>query len=498
MTFLLERPLVRYIEFQISTGNSDEIKKGLQRICQAYRRGLYIGDESQRTALERLINGVLQTHSYDSKIRRWALNSLALLGRKETSLDSIWGAIRRHGDDPQTLASAVAALFKFDDTAQRQLVETEGMDPLLVALSALQQAPVNKVDLSDIRVNVERSEPNILELGLILVGTGKAPRNLFHPRYENGEIVRELGRHHDATVSQYSVWAITENKALNLSNLGIPMNDIESQRPNVRAWMHRLIAISANASQPYLDYIRAGIEDDAVEVREGVAAGLRDTFFSDLEKIGIEWYISETEEAVRFCVLDHIVRQAHYSEAYQSFSLEVYGRAQANSKERARMEAMAAGTPIYSKLVRTKIEGQSDLFEVNGLGGTVGGGTTVNIAGDLIIGDRVGIIKGNASGNQFTNVEIGKTGGQKLGEEQLREIVSHFKRALAAVDELDMQHEAKAHLKEAIEEAVEDPTPGRIRRALGSVVEVADRVGGVTGPVQTLMDIVELVKPALT
>lgn len=485
MPVFLEKPFVDFIHFQIATGNPEEIKNGLQRICHAYRSGYRIKDEPDRTGLERLINGVLRTHSDEPKVRRWSLNAIALLGRKETCLESVEDILQKYEHDPETMASAIAAVFKFIPSAQERLIKKMGIDPDLVVLSALQQTPVQEIDLSNTRINIERASPEILKLGLILVGVGKAPQHIFHPRHENGEIVRVLGGHHDEIVSQYSVWAISENSALGLNNLGISIKNIENQKQNVRAWMHRLIAMNADATNPYIEYILLGIDDDQIKVREGLAAGLQNTFFDGLDPCVLDWYVAEPSESVRSNVLDHIVKQSTNCSNYEGFALEFYEKEGAGSPRRMRMEAMAAGTGTYGKLIKLKIEGQSELFE--------------NIEyhqyfyGDIDMSNRSVKVGGNVSGIVATGDETKNTINRSLSGDEIVTILREFQSARQIIDEVDVDDRLKSKARNAIDDAEKDPSPGKLERALGVIKKVAEAAKSVTKSVKSLLGIIKAV-----
>jgi hypothetical protein len=73
---------------------------------------------------------------------------------------------------------------------------------------------------------VENASPDLLKLALVVVGLDRAPQNMVHPRHDNSQLVRALGVHHDNVVSQYSIWAITENQSLGLKDLGVDIRNI--------------------------------------------------------------------------------------------------------------------------------------------------------------------------------------------------------------------------------------------------------------------------------
>ncbi|MGH7073752.1 MAG: hypothetical protein ACREFD_06055, partial [Stellaceae bacterium] len=67
----------------------------------------------QLVFFEQSVIGVLYTNlGRDEKVRRWALNALAQIGREPICLEAIVGILERHTNDPQTAASAIAAIYK--------------------------------------------------------------------------------------------------------------------------------------------------------------------------------------------------------------------------------------------------------------------------------------------------------------------------------------------------------------------------------------------------
>jgi hypothetical protein len=100
----------------------------------------------------------------------------------------------------------------------------------MVTLAALQHVDANKLDLSALPLDVETASPDLLKLGLVVVGLDRAPLNMFHPKHDNAQIVKALGGHHDRIVSQYSIWAITENRTLRLADLGVDSGVSSSYR----------------------------------------------------------------------------------------------------------------------------------------------------------------------------------------------------------------------------------------------------------------------------
>ncbi len=149
-----------------------------------------------------------------------------------------------------------------------------------------------------------------MKLALVVVGLDRAPPNMLHPRHDNPQLVRALGGHDDNIVSQYSVWAITENPSLRLGDLGIDIRGIEQQPANVRAWVFRLIAMTPEDAERNFEYLELGMRDPVAEARAGLAIGLKDTFFDGLEALVLDWFTGEHDAEVRQHLLDHMIKLA--------------------------------------------------------------------------------------------------------------------------------------------------------------------------------------------
>ncbi|HVX76509.1 MAG TPA: hypothetical protein VHB49_10295 [Bradyrhizobium sp.] len=253
-TLLLSSQAVAYLRTQLDTGIPDRTKRALQDLCRVYRRGQRITPD-QLLGVEQTIVGILHTpQAQDEKVRRWALNAIARIGRARTCLEAVINILTKF-DDPQTIASGVAAVYSISANPTASLGVLKGFDPKTMLLGALQHVPHDQLDLSHLPIKVDTAELDHLKLALVVVGLDRAPAHLFDPRYENAAIVKVLGSHDDDVVSQYTVWAITENGHLSIRDLGIPLKDIEQQPANVRGWMFQLVGMSADDAQKNWDLV---------------------------------------------------------------------------------------------------------------------------------------------------------------------------------------------------------------------------------------------------
>ncbi|MFC7399546.1 hypothetical protein ACFQU1_20245 [Chelatococcus sp. GCM10030263] len=194
-----------YLRSQIDTGDNAKIKNALQRLCKLYRAGLLVRPD-QRIGIVNSIIGTAYRQSIDEKVRRWVLNALARVGSEDQCIAVVQHLLRACSDEPQTVASGIAAVYKLSvrrkpDDVLRGL----SFDPKMVTLAALQHVRADQLDLRELPLDVDKAGPDLLKLALIVVGLNRSPENLLNPRHTDAEMVRVLGGHDDDVVSQYSV-----------------------------------------------------------------------------------------------------------------------------------------------------------------------------------------------------------------------------------------------------------------------------------------------------
>jgi hypothetical protein len=442
----------QYLELQIKSGEAAAAKQALQELCRLYRKSFRL-HPSILSSVETAVVGALFT-SADLKVKRWALNAIAQFGREQTCSEAIGHALKKYGDDPEIAAAAVAALFHVSKSAQKQLERSNIIDKDIVVLAALQQVPASKLDMSSTRVNIEKSEPEILKLGLVVVGMNKAPAHLFDPRHDNAAIVKALGGHHDQIVSQYSVWAITENPSLSLSDLGIDLKNVDRQPANVRSWAYQLVAMDKNAAA-HVELIRQGAEDQDVEARRGVTLGLRETYFEGLDEFVTDWLFSEHDDEVRSSLVDHIVKQAPKSPNYEETAIALYSKEADGSKARQRMEAAAAGGPLYTKLRRISVAQDRDLFAA-----------AMREEGTTIVTNNTFHI-GSIAGNAAFNGDAINTGSMPINQTAniVNQLVEALEKAASIVDKSDISADLKAEVAKAVAAAKSKPDKSLLKSA---------------------------------
>ncbi len=328
------------------------------------------------TGIENEVIG-LTFSSEDPKVIRWSLNTLAQLGRERTCKRAILHATRTYQHDAEVLAASIAALYRLCPTASQDIREL-GFDEQMVTLAALQHVPARQLDLSSLPLNVERANDDLIKLGLVVIGLDKAPPHMFDPDYANAEIVRVLGHHHDPIVSQYSVWAITENPNLSVTDLRVDLlKNVENQQANVRGWIFQLLALDVDNVEKHIDYIKLGIGDRIAEARMGLAVGLRNTFSPVLVPLVLEWFTREMDQDVHQQLVDHLIRHSERSPAYREHAIAEFERA--GSAARTRMLATASETSMFSTLSQIQYNGQTDLLR----GATIVNNKVINIGGNV-------------------------------------------------------------------------------------------------------------------
>jgi hypothetical protein len=122
---------VAYIELLIGDSDPESKKIGLQRLCKLYRQGLR-HHQPERISVH--LMGLL--HDETAKVKRWALNALALIGSR-SNVKAIVEAIQRNRNDPDILGAGVSALCALLPAMRRERSFNERTYPLREPLSWL-------------------------------------------------------------------------------------------------------------------------------------------------------------------------------------------------------------------------------------------------------------------------------------------------------------------------------------------------------------------------
>lgn len=348
---------IAFLEFELTHGDAKTKKTALQNLAALYRRGSYI-PQDKIVAIEGRINALLLVIGQDRKVVRWGLNALAQCGRWTSCQHYIEKALSIYKGDPEIEAAGVAALCRLLRGHTDDIEALNQIDPKLWKLAALQTCDPKTIDLGGLQIDIGRDDTEILKLALIIIGVNRDIEHLFHPKHSNGTFVKELCSHDDIIVQQYSVWSVTENVKLSLSDLGIRFDDIEKLSPNVQSKMYQLAAQRHPDMRMRLDLIAQGSSSRSEEAREGLSKGVRDHYFDGLEEIILPWFRQETSNDTRNILIEHIAKNSDACGPYHDFSLQIFGE---EPKLQTRILLGAEGKPLYGQL---KASQEPDLLSV--------------------------------------------------------------------------------------------------------------------------------------
>jgi len=351
---------IAFIEFDLKNGDSKTKKIALQNLASLYRQGRFIPID-RLASVESQIVSLLLVIGQDKKVVRWALNALAQCGRWTTCQRYIESAIAIYAGEPEIEAAGAAALCKLLATHTDNIASLNKIDPKIWKLAALQACDPTRIDLSGIKINIQRDDKEILKLALITIGVNRDIEYLFDPKHSNGTFVRELCSHDDHIVQQYSVWAVAENARLNLDHLGLSFDNIDALRPNVQSKMYQLAAQRLPDLRRRLDIIVQGTCAHSSEAREGLAKGIRNKYFDGLESAIVPWFEQETERQIRANLAEHIAAHATECGPYLDIADRIFE--DGDETLRGRILLGAEGTSLYGRL---KSRHAPDLFSAVG------------------------------------------------------------------------------------------------------------------------------------
>lgn len=463
----IDRNEANFLKGEIESGVNARAKRALQILCRLFRLryGFLPGD---KVKIENAIIGALSSGRSDEKVRRWSLSALSHFGTERACWSAVENVIRGFPDEPQVISAGIAALYKMNRSrAASFLISVDSVSSELLTLSAHQSLGPSDSELPALTLDVAKSDPTSLKLGLVLVGLEKSPEFLFDKKHSNKVMVKELGGHHDPLISQYSVWAVAENKFMSVADLGIDLYDIGSRPENVRHYVYRLFAAENTYSRETFGIVEEGSVDESDEARLGAAMGLRDTYYEGIQDLTIDWLFREENDEVRSYVVDHMVRHAAKQPLYDRYARELFASSGSDGAMRERMIASAAGAPIGREFRRILHQEDEGLF---------GKKETVNMTTNNHIGavnmHGTSSISGDAINNgQQLNVTTHNVNNQ---------IIEKLIEAKSQIGLLDLDANLKKEALDAVTEAEKEPTPTKVQAAIGAIRKVAAVIGEVT------------------
>ncbi|MER9709283.1 CHAT domain-containing protein [Mesorhizobium sp. M0174] len=348
-----------FIRFELDHGDARRRKKALQEVSRLYRGGFRFNAESLN-AVETTIDGLLVQSNQDPKVVRWSLNALAQVGRRTFSDNPIKLALKHYEGDPEITAAGIAALASMYAGKVEEIDIFKNCDPSLRTLAALQNTNPKLLDLSGIRIDIDKADKEVLKLALITVGLNRDIDNLFHPKHNNGRIIKALGGYPDNIVMQYSVWAIIENHKLGISDLGVKTHPIDALAPNVQSKVMQLVAMREKDHDKRHSIILDGPYLPHPDAREGLAKGLLAVYYDGLEGITLDWSKQESVVYVRKLLAQHFARFSNACVLYEEEALKLF---ESDPLLREHLLLGAEGKPLYRKLKLQDLRhGTFDLF----------------------------------------------------------------------------------------------------------------------------------------
>lgn len=450
-----------YLLLQLDKTDGSRLKRSLQEICQLYRMGRFVHGADRQFSLRNKLNSLV--FKDDPKVRRWALNAIAVAGKREQNEGAVSYILDKHADDPEAVAAAIAALAVINPASLKSQGKKRKLDSDILVLAALQHGTIGQAQIKKTKIDIERAASEVLKLALLLIGMSKAPELLFHPRHGNAAIVTALGKHHDPIVSQYSVWAITENKELGVRDLGIDLVRLDEYPSNVRAWANRLVGSDQGFAIQHLDFLDRGSQDPEQEAREGLAIGIRYTCFDGIDEFTVQWLNDEGDKEVRAYIVDHMATNAHKIPTYRRLVELEYTDGATTEATRKRIEAMCEGTPVYRDLRRLAVQeqmgslGLGPTFQIGRLEINVSKNASkdINITGSVQAGT---ISSGDGAASFATSNSIG--GPKAIATQQLLDTIREL------LKDPGVDPSVKKELDADLAQAKADPSPGRVEKVI--------------------------------
>jgi len=333
-----------FIAFELESNDARRQKVALQDVSRLYRTSHRFAPEA-RIRIEQQING-LSTMSNDPKVVRWCMNVLARLGTKasEPCAETV---LKRYAHDPEIVASAVSAIAHFRLGNIANFKPLQGISPEVQLLAAMQTVEATRLEKNSIFLDIDNSDAELLKLALIIVGLGKDIENLFHPRHNNGEIVKALAQHDDPIVRQYSAWAVIENSRLSIEHLGIDLNNIELEPPNVQSKVLQLAASSLPDISHRHEIVIRGTDFPSVDAREGLAKGIVYNYYDGLEGVTLDWFDTDGSSRVQLLLAEHFARFSSAIPSYRDKALEIID---INDQFRHRIVMGSEGTQLHADI----------------------------------------------------------------------------------------------------------------------------------------------------
>jgi hypothetical protein len=292
-------------------------------------------------------------------VRRWSIKALALIGHVD-DFQRIVDRLRVEEDVEAQTWGVTGLVRHARDRSLKELCEIAGLpNTAAVSLAARLYAPTEWI-------NEQREHPRIslndddltLKWATFLIGYGRAPEDLFHPRFSNEVFLGELNAHPAPDISEYSIWALWERPEFGASFSKIPLVQAKKHQENVRKWLYRLATKSHEQAGLDPDTLTSLCQDESSKAREGLAQGVVDLPTALFGGAVIDWYSLEPDPQVSENLLVSMAAASASDSDYADAVQERFGREQPDSLLRRRLLASSVGLPLFAELKKLDAKDQ--------------------------------------------------------------------------------------------------------------------------------------------
>lgn len=344
---LLRSEEASYLEYGLRIDASPALqKRTLQRLCEWYEQGRR---HSNLAMLRPFLHSLMG--SQHVLVRRWSIKALALIGHVD-DFQRIVDRLRVE-DDVEAQTWGVTGLVKHaNDRSLKELCEIANLpNTAAVTLAARLYAPADWITdhTEQPRITLDDDELT-LKWAVFLIGYGRAPEDLFHPRFSNEVFLGQLNAHDAPDISEYSIWALWERPDFGAGFSKIPLIEAKRHQESVRKWLYRLATKSPEQVGLDPDALAALRRDDSSRAREGLAQGAVDLPPALFGRAVIDWYSTESDAQVQENLLVSMAAASVYDVDYADAVQERFGREQPDSLLRRRLLAASVGLPLFADL----------------------------------------------------------------------------------------------------------------------------------------------------
>lgn len=343
----LRDPEVNYINFGLRLDVMHAAqKRTLQRLCEWYEKGRRLQDA---TYTRQLIHSLLG--SEDTLVRRWAIKALSLIGHRD-DFRRIVDRLRVEDDEEAKTWGVSGLVRNAQELGLKQICEMAGLEnSAAISLAARLYAPSSWLAHHADEPRISPDDDDLtLKWAIFLIGYGKAPVDLFHPKHSNELFLGQLNAHPTAEISEYSIWALWERPDFGAVYSKVPLVDAAKHPESVRKWLYRLATKSPTDVGLDPDAFADLRRDAQAKAREGLAQGVADLRPADFDHEVTEWYSVEDDLNVREHLLVSMASRNTESDIYSEAVRAQFAKEAPDSAMRRRLLAASIGSPLYQGL----------------------------------------------------------------------------------------------------------------------------------------------------